>query len=53
MISIYKAMGGGWVEQAETVANETDYAPDEEQQERFNWFMKRTQPAAAVNAAGS
>jgi hypothetical protein len=46
-------MGGGWVEQAETVANETDYAPDEEQQESFNWFMKRTQPAAAVNTAGS
>ena len=53
MISIYKAMGGGWVEQAETVANETDYAPDEEKQESFNWFMKRTQPAAAENAAGS
>jgi len=53
MISIYKAMGGGWVEQAETVANETDYAPDEAQQESFNWFMKRTQPEAAENAAGS
>jgi multidrug efflux system outer membrane protein len=52
MISIYKAMGGGWVEQAETVANETDYAPDEEQQERFNWFMKRTQPVAVEEAGG-
>jgi multidrug efflux system outer membrane protein len=53
MISIYKAMGGGWVEQAETVANETDYAPDEAQQESFNWFMKRTQPAAVEKAAGT
>lgn len=53
LVSIYKAMGGGWIQQAETVANETDYAPDEEQQESFNWFMKRTQPAAAEEVAGS
>ena len=52
-VSLYKAMGGGWVEQAESVANETDYAPDEEKQESFNWFMKRTQPAAAEEAAGN
>jgi len=52
-VVLYKAMGGGWVEQAESVANETDYAPDEEQHESFNWFMKRTQPAAAEEAAGT
>jgi len=51
MISIYKAMGGGWIEQAETVANETDYPTDEEKQESFNWFMKRTQPEAVEEAA--
>jgi len=50
-VILYKAMGGGWIEQAETVANETDYAPDEEKQESFNWFMKRTQPAAVEEAA--
>jgi hypothetical protein len=46
-------MGGGWIQQAETVANETDYAPDEEKQEGFNWGMKRTQPAAVEEAAGT
>ena len=50
-VVLYKAMGGGWVEQAESVANETDYAPDEEKQESFNWFMKRTQPEAVEEAA--
>jgi multidrug efflux system outer membrane protein len=46
MVGLYKAMGGGWIQEAEAVANETDYAPDEEKQESFNWGMKRTQPAA-------
>ena len=52
-VSLYKAMGGGWVEQAEATANETDYAPDEQQQKSFNWFMKRTQPVAAEAATGN
>ncbi|MGB5717494.1 MAG: efflux transporter outer membrane subunit [Gammaproteobacteria bacterium] len=52
-VALYKAMGGGWVEQAETVANETDYAPDAAQQKSFNWFMKRTQPAAVEEAAAN
>ena len=46
LIGLYKAMGGGWVKEAETVANTTDYAPDDEGTESFNWGMKRTQPAA-------
>ena len=53
LIGIYKAMGGGWIQEAETVANETDFAPDEEKQESFNWGMKRTQPAAVEAATGS
>jgi outer membrane protein, multidrug efflux system len=53
LVGLYKAMGGGWIQQAETVANETDYAPDEEKQEGFNWGIKRTQPAAVEEAAGS
>jgi multidrug efflux system outer membrane protein len=53
LVGLYKAMGGGWIQQAESVANETDYAPDEEKQESFNWGMKRTQPAAVEEAAGS
>ena len=52
-VVLYKAMGGGWIEQAETVANETDYPSDEEKQESFNWFMKRTQPAAVEEASGT
>ena len=47
-VGVYKAMGGGWVEKAEAVADETDYAPDREQNESFNWGMKRTQPTAVV-----
>ena len=46
LVSLYKAMGGGWIQEAETVANETDYALDKERQESFNWGIKRTQPAA-------
>ena len=53
LIGLYKAMGGGWIAEAESVANETDYAPDEEKKESFNWGMKRTQPAAVEEAAGS
>jgi multidrug efflux system outer membrane protein len=45
-VNLYKAMGGGWIQQAETVANETDYAPDEDKSYGFNWIMKPTQPAA-------
>ena len=52
-VALYKAMGGGWIQQAETVANETDYAPNEGKQESFNWFMKRTQPAATEGTAGT
>ena len=52
-VVLYKAMGGGWIQQAEDVANETDYAPDDEKREGFNWFMKRTQPAAVEDAAGT
>ena len=53
LVGLYKAMGGGWIQEAETVANETDYAPDEEKKESFNWGIKRTQPAAVEAAAGS
>ena len=53
LVGLYKAMGGGWIQEAEAVANETDYAPDEEKKESFNWGMKRTQPAAVEEAAGS
>jgi multidrug efflux system outer membrane protein len=53
LVSLYKAMGGGWIQQAESVANEIDYAPDDEKQGSFNWFMKRTQPAAVEDTAGT
>ena len=53
LVNLYKAMGGGWIQQAEALANETDYAPGETERENFNWFMKRTQPEALGNAAGS
>jgi len=53
LVGLYKAMGGGWIQQAESVANETDYEPDEGKQEGFNWGIKRTQPAAVEEAAGT
>jgi multidrug efflux system outer membrane protein len=53
LVDLYKAMGGGWIQQAETVANETDYDPDEDKSHGFNWFMKRTQPAAAEESSGT
>ena len=53
LIELYKVMGGGWIQQAEAVANEADYPPDEEKQEGFNWFMQPTQPAAVEESADS
>ena len=31
IVSMYKALGGGWIEQAEDVANEVDFPPEEEE----------------------
>lgn len=46
LISVYKAMGGGWVVAAEEVANETDY-PAEDPEERKNWqVIEPTRPSA-------
>lgn len=44
MVSLYKAMGGGWIDEAESVANEIDYVPVKERKESFNWGLKRTYP---------
>jgi multidrug efflux system outer membrane protein len=53
LVELYKVMGGGWIQQAEAVANEADYPQDEEKQEGFNWFMQPTQPAAVEESADS
>lgn len=45
LISVYKAMGGGWIEQAEATANRVDY-PDQgsEQDQPMMNFPRATQP---------
>jgi multidrug efflux system outer membrane protein len=48
LIGMYKAMGGGWVLDAEAIANEVDYPVD--QQEQKSYGMKQTQPAALEEA---
>ena len=52
LVSIYKAMGGGWIVEAEGVANETDYQQESEKKP-FDWLVPPTQPAAVEDAAGS
>ena len=47
LISVYKAMGGGWVVGAETIANQVDFPPpDAGQQGNENNFPPRTLPSA-------
>ncbi|MEA3410863.1 MAG: efflux transporter outer membrane subunit [Pseudomonadota bacterium] len=44
LTGIYKAMGGGWVLEAENVANEIDFATDEDARPKFR-FPEPTAPA--------
>lgn len=48
LVSIYKAMGGGWVTRAEETANAVDF-PDATQQETQKWWqiVPQTQPGVA------
>lgn len=47
LISIYKAMGGGWVVDAETAANKVDFpAADAEQESGWKNIPARTRPSA-------
>jgi multidrug efflux system outer membrane protein len=47
LVGMYKAMGGGWVIDAEAVANQVDYPADKEQK---SFGMKKTQPSAVEEA---
>jgi multidrug efflux system outer membrane protein len=47
LVSIYKAMGGGWVSEAEEVANAVDFSEPSEKEGRKWWqILPQTQPAA-------
>lgn len=47
LISVYKAMGGGWVVEAEDIANQVDFpAPDAEQEASWKDFPATTLPSA-------
>ena len=49
LVSIYKAMGGGWVSEAEGVANEVDYQQSAERRP-FDWLVPPTQPTVVNDA---
>ncbi len=47
LIDTYKAMGGGWIVQAEDAANAVDFPPVKQDVQTLLDFPKPTQPAAA------
>lgn len=51
LVNAYKAMGGGWIVQAQTTANETDFPPPKENRPAGFTFPRPTPPAG--NQGGS
>lgn len=47
LVAIYKAMGGGWINTAEAVANEVDFPPVEDEDKPVWDYPARTWPSAA------
>jgi len=52
LVNTYKAMGGGWIVQAEDTANVVDFPPVEPDVRTLLDFPRPTQPAAAQAAPG-
>jgi len=52
LVNVYKAMGGGWVLDAEAVANQIDY-PESEEKSSLWAFPRPTQPAAREDSAAA
>lgn len=49
LISVFKAMGGGWVVDAEAIANQVDFpAAEAEQESGWNNIPARTRPSAEI-----
>jgi len=52
LVNTYKAMGGGWIIQAEATANETDFPPPKETHSSGFAFPKPTAPAGNHGSQG-
>jgi outer membrane protein, multidrug efflux system len=52
LVTTYKAMGGGWVVQAEDTANAVDFPPAKQDLHTLLDFPRPTQPAAAQTTPG-
>jgi multidrug efflux system outer membrane protein len=52
LVTTYKAMGGGWIIEAQNTADEVDFLQGKEDQQLFFDFPKFTQPMGAKGSEG-
>jgi multidrug efflux system outer membrane protein len=52
LVTTYKAMGGGWIIEAQSTADEVDFPPEKEDQQLFFDFPKFTKPMGAKGSEG-
>ena len=52
LVATYKAMGGGWIIEAQNTADEVDFPQEKEDQQLFFDFPKFTQPMGAIGSMG-
>jgi multidrug efflux system outer membrane protein len=52
LVTTYKAMGGGWIIEAQNTADEVDFPQGKEDQQLFFDFPKFTQPMGAIGSKG-
>jgi len=52
LVTTYKAMGGGWIIEAQNTADEVDFPQEKEDQQLFFDFPKFTQPIGATGSKG-
>ena len=52
LVATYKAMGGGWIIEAQNTADEIDFPQEKEDEQLFFDFPKYTQPMGAIGSMG-
>jgi multidrug efflux system outer membrane protein len=52
LVATYKAMGGGWIIEAQNTADEVDFPQEKEDQQLFFDFPKYTQPMGVIGSKG-
>jgi multidrug efflux system outer membrane protein len=52
LVNTYKAMGGGWIIQAQATANETDFPPEKEESSSSFAFPQPTRPGGDQGSRG-